>query len=78
MEEQNFEEDGQLLAQRLQIPGLCVLMITKHIKLFGADQVQECISRFDKMKQVLSSRKVLIAQGYSSTGSLLKLKEKPT
>jgi len=28
-------------------------MVTKHIKLFSTNQVQECISGFDKMKQVL-------------------------
>ena len=38
---------------KVTIPGLCILMITKHIKLFGTNQVQEYISGFDKMKHVL-------------------------
>ena len=30
-------------------PQFCVLMITKYMKLFGTNQVQECISGFKKV-----------------------------
>ena len=31
----------------------CLLMITKHMKLFGTNQVQECISGFKKIYRFL-------------------------
>ena len=40
------------LAQRLQSSVLC-FEITKHMKLFGINQVQECISGFKEIKEVL-------------------------
>jgi len=45
-----------LLAERLQFP-VCVLMITKYMKLFGINQVQECISGFKETRQVIPIKK---------------------
>ena len=44
----NNSSSSKVLAQRLR-SCFCVLMITKHMKLFGTNQVQEYISGFKKI-----------------------------